>query len=67
MPKTQNHKTESGRYVTIDGAFIRNEAREAVRQFFRPITAPFEMARPGLNQTESRRHDGEATKTPARR
>ena len=46
MPReTQRREAQSGQYVTIDRNFVRNEAREAVRQFFRPITAPFEAAR----------------------
>lgn len=46
MPdETQRRTAETGRYVTIDRNFVRNEAREAVRQFFRPITAPFEAVR----------------------
>ncbi|MDQ2861042.1 MAG: hypothetical protein M3T55_10040 [Pseudomonadota bacterium] len=28
--------------VTIDGDFLREQARDAVHQFFRPITAPFQ-------------------------
>jgi hypothetical protein len=27
--------------VMIDGDFLRREVRDAVRQFFRPLTAPF--------------------------
>jgi hypothetical protein len=28
--------------VTINGQFLREQAQEAVQQFFRPLTAPFE-------------------------
>jgi len=31
--------------VVIDGRFVRDQAREAIHQFFRPITAPFESKR----------------------
>ena len=31
--------------VTINVEFIREQARDAVHQFFRPITAPFEHAK----------------------
>jgi hypothetical protein len=29
--------------VTIDGAFLKSEARAAVRQYFAPLTAPFKL------------------------
>ena len=46
MPQdNQDRSAETGLYVTIDRNFVRQEAREAVRQFFRPLTAPFEPAR----------------------
>jgi hypothetical protein len=28
--------------VMIDGSFVAEQAKEAVRQFFKPVTAPFE-------------------------
>jgi hypothetical protein len=30
------------RQVTINGKFVRDNAREALHRFFRPLTAPFE-------------------------
>jgi len=36
---------DTGHRVTIDSAFLREQASDAVRQFFRPITAPFEHAK----------------------
>jgi hypothetical protein len=30
--------------VEIDGRFVREQANTAMRQFFRPITAPFQLA-----------------------
>lgn len=55
--------------VTIDGSFIADQAKDALRQFFRPITAAFEAGKPfrsddgrtpahaqtSLNDTPSRR------------
>lgn len=42
--------------VTIDKSFIADTAREAVRQFFRPITAPLKQTR-GLEERISSRID----------
>lgn len=38
------------RVVTINADFVRGEARRAVRQFFRPITAAFEVSHPRSDQ-----------------
>ena len=35
----------AGRSASIDADFVRGEAVKAVRQFFRPITAAFEVHR----------------------
>lgn len=38
-------KTTESQYdprVTIDMSFVRDQARDAVHQFFRPLIAPFE-------------------------
>lgn len=41
--------------VTIDRNFVRQEAREAVKQFFRPITAPFETVRSTSGEIQHQR------------
>jgi hypothetical protein len=39
--------------VTIDRKFVREQAEEAVRQFFRPLTAPFQIASGAFLDRES--------------
>jgi hypothetical protein len=45
---------QQGATVTINGKFVREQAKEAVHQFFRPITAPFEHTKPSNNAKPNR-------------
>ena len=47
MAKSLNKALEAEGRVTINAEFVRDQAREAVHQFFRPITAPFRPERDG--------------------
>ena len=40
----EDHVQRPGTLVQIDGQFVRDQANNAVRQFFSPITAPFQVA-----------------------
>lgn len=50
--------------VEIDGRFVREQANTAVRQFFRPITAPFQFA---TQQTSFNREEAGAKGHSARK
>ena len=41
--------------VTINGGFLREQTREAVQQFFRPLIAPFEKGAPSPKDAPKRR------------
>ena len=52
-----------GMVVTIDRKFVNREVRDAVRQFFLPLTAPFFLevpARTRLTRAPKRRQDEHA-------
>ncbi|MGE5502062.1 MAG: hypothetical protein ACM3W4_09070 [Ignavibacteriales bacterium] len=41
--------------VVIDRQFVRAQARDAVQQFFRPLTAPFQgISKPHVTQRKRR-------------
>ena len=47
MNRPTNRLSNDEPSVMIDAAFVRNQIRKAVRQYFLPITATFESARDG--------------------
>jgi hypothetical protein len=49
---TKPNSAQPDTRVTIDGKFIRDQARDAVHQFFRPITDPF---KPDVDKRGTRR------------
>lgn len=65
MAETLHHDREAEDRVVIDADFFRNQARDAVRQFFRPITAPFERRPYGSKGTSE--HTAAQGKKPNKR
>lgn len=42
MSQIVRDRSDEDEWVTIDAAFVQRAARQAIRQYFRPITAAFE-------------------------
>ena len=51
----ESHKpSENGEPVVIDHLFVRAQATQAMRQFFRPLTVVFEPMKPGVHKAKAR-------------
>jgi hypothetical protein len=62
MAKPNSAPNGEGR-VALNVDFVRDQAREAVHQFFRPITAPFRPEREGNSVSHAGRGQKGSTKS----